>query len=169
MTHKIFLSNHTNGNYSLHTSAHVLCVYPCALYIKVVGVSPHLLEPLFTPLEGDWNALMLSCVWLFATPWTEVSYVWPSPGKRSGLPFPSPRNLPNPGIKPTSLVTDSCIGQCILYDYVTWEALEGDVTHIVATWCRVKKHGPFTKEPEGALYYFWYICIFKVLLELKRH
>ena len=87
----------------------------------------------------------------------------------SGLPFPSPRNLPNPGIKPTSLVTDSCIGQCILYDYATWEALEGDVTHIVATWCRVKKHGPFTKEPEGALYYFWYICIFKVLLELKRH
>ena len=31
----------------------------------------------------------------------------------SGLPFPSPGDLPDPGIKPKSLV--SCIGRLVLY------------------------------------------------------
>ena len=50
---------------------------------------------------------LLSRVQLFATPWT-VSYQVPlSMGFSrqeywSGLPFPSPGNLPNPGIKPLS-------------------------------------------------------------------
>ena len=48
----------------------------------------------------------LSRVWLFATPWT-VAYNAPSMGfsrqeYRSGLPFPSPGDLPNPGIEPGS-------------------------------------------------------------------
>ena len=49
----------------------------------------------------------LSCVRLFATPWT-VAYQAP-PSMRfsrqeywSGLPFPSPGDLPNPGIEPGS-------------------------------------------------------------------
>ena len=47
----------------------------------------------------------LSCVRLFATPWTVVYQAPPSMGFSrqeywSGLPFPSPGNLPNPGIKP---------------------------------------------------------------------
>jgi len=47
----------------------------------------------------------LSRVWLFATPWT-VAYQAPlSMGFSrqeywSGLPFPSPRDIPNPGIEP---------------------------------------------------------------------
>ena len=47
----------------------------------------------------------LSRVCLFATPWTAACQV-PLPmglskqEYRSGLPFPSPGNLPNPGIKP---------------------------------------------------------------------
>ena len=51
--------------------------------------------------------VLLSHVWLFATPWT-VAYQAPlSMGcprweHWSGLPFPSPGNLPNPGIKPES-------------------------------------------------------------------
>ena len=50
------------------------------------------------------NVKSLSCVQLFATPWT-VAYQAPlSMGFSrqeywSGLPFPSPGDLPNPGIK----------------------------------------------------------------------
>ena len=49
----------------------------------------------------------LSCVWLFVTPWT-VAYQAPPSVEFSrqeywsGLPFPSPGNLPNPGIEPRS-------------------------------------------------------------------
>ena len=49
----------------------------------------------------------LSCVQLFATPWTVAYQAPPSMGFSrqdywSGLPFPSPGDLPNPGIKPRS-------------------------------------------------------------------
>ena len=45
---------------------------------------------------------VLSCVWLFTTPWT-VAYQAPlSMGfPRQGLPFPPPGDLPNAGIEPT--------------------------------------------------------------------
>ena len=47
----------------------------------------------------------LSHVRLFATPWTVAYQAPPSMGFSrqeywSGLPFPSPRDLPNPGIEP---------------------------------------------------------------------
>ena len=47
----------------------------------------------------------LSCVRLFATPWTvahqaPLSTVFPRQEYWSGLPFPSPEDLPNPGIEP---------------------------------------------------------------------
>ena len=50
----------------------------------------------------------LSCVRLFATPWTKVHQAPPSMGFSrqeywSGLPFPSPGYLPDPGIEPRSL------------------------------------------------------------------
>ena len=50
---------------------------------------------------------LLSCVRLFATPWT-VAYQAPRSMKFSrqeywsGLPFPSPGDLPDPGIEPRS-------------------------------------------------------------------
>ena len=49
----------------------------------------------------------LSRVWLFATPWTVAYQAPPSMGFSrqeywSGLPFPSPGDLPNPGIEPGS-------------------------------------------------------------------
>ena len=44
----------------------------------------------------------LSRVWLFATPWTTYSMEFSRLENWSGLPFPSPRNLPNPGIEPRS-------------------------------------------------------------------
>ena len=49
----------------------------------------------------------LSHIWLFATPWT-VAHQAPSPMEFSrqeywsGLPYPSPGNLPDPGIEPRS-------------------------------------------------------------------
>ena len=51
--------------------------------------------------------MSLSRVRLFATPWTVVYQVPPSVGFSrqeywSGLPFPSPGDLPNPGIEPRS-------------------------------------------------------------------
>ena len=50
---------------------------------------------------------LLSRVRLFATPWTEASQAPPSMGFSrqeywSGLPFPSPEDLPNSGIEPGS-------------------------------------------------------------------
>ena len=56
-----------------------------------------------------------SRVRLFATPWT-VAYQGPlSMGFSrqeywSGLPFPSPGDLPDPGIKPTALMSVSLAG-----------------------------------------------------------
>ena len=49
----------------------------------------------------------LSRVWLFATPWTVSYQAPPSMGFSrqecwSGLPFPSPGDLPDPGIEPRS-------------------------------------------------------------------
>ena len=48
-----------------------------------------------------------SCVRLFATPWTVALQTPPSMGFSrqeywSGLPFPSPGDLPDPGIEPRS-------------------------------------------------------------------
>ena len=49
----------------------------------------------------------LSRVWLFATPWTVTYKAPPSMGFSrqeywSGLPFPSPGDLPDPGVEPRS-------------------------------------------------------------------
>ena len=53
----------------------------------------------------------LSRVWLFATPWTVAYQASPSMGFSrqeywSGLPFPSPGDLPDPGIEPGSLALE---------------------------------------------------------------
>ena len=62
--------------------------------------------------ESDWvtevkwsEVKSLSCVWLFATPWTVAYQAFPSMGFSrqeywSGLPFPSPGDFPDPGIRP---------------------------------------------------------------------
>ena len=52
-------------------------------------------------------AKSLSCVQLFVTPWTVAYQAPPSMGFSrqeywSGFPFPSPGDLPNPGIEPRS-------------------------------------------------------------------
>ena len=65
--------------------------------------------PVDTVGEGERKGKVksLSRVRLFATPWTEADQAPPSMGffrqeYSSGLPFPSPGDLPNPGIEPRS-------------------------------------------------------------------
>ena len=60
----------------------------------------------------------LSCVRLFATPWTVAYEALPSMGffrqeYRSGLLFPSPGAFPNPGIEPRSpaLLADALLSE----------------------------------------------------------
>ena len=64
----------------------------------------------------------LSHVRLFATPWTvahqaPLSMGFPRQEYRSGLPFPS-RDLPDPGIKPTS----PALAGGFFYHRLTWKA-----------------------------------------------
>ena len=58
---------------------------------------------------------LLSLVWLFATPWTVAHHAPQSKGFSrqeywSGLAFPSPGDLPDPGIKPVSLASPAMSG-----------------------------------------------------------
>ena len=67
------------------------------------------------PLLGRMRVCMLSHVWLFATPWTIVhqaplSMRFPREEYWSRLPFPPPRNLPDPGIEPMFLVSPALAG-----------------------------------------------------------
>ena len=56
-------------------------------------------------LKSSDQVKSLSRVWLFATPWTVAYHVPPSMGFSrqeywSGVPLPSPEDLPDPGIEP---------------------------------------------------------------------
>ena len=58
-------------------------------------------------------ACVLSPLGLLLTPWAvahqaPLSMGFPRQEYWSGLPFSSPGDLPNPGIKPTSLVSPTC-------------------------------------------------------------
>ena len=60
--------------------------------------------------------LMLSCAQLFATPWTVAHQAPLIMGFSrleywSGLPFPTPGDLPNPGIEQTSPVAPALAGR----------------------------------------------------------
>ena len=58
-----------------------------------------------------------SDVWLFATLWTiafHLLFLWDTPGKNAGVGchiFLQGGNLPNPGIKPTSLMSPALLGK----------------------------------------------------------
>ena len=75
--------------------------------------------------SDDEKAKSLSHVWLFATPWTVAHQVPPSIGffrqeYWNGLLFPSPGDLPNPGIEPRSpalradVLTSEPPGKCLV-------------------------------------------------------
>jgi len=87
----------------------------------------------------------LSCVWLFATPWSVALQAPLSMGLsrqeyRSGLPFPSLWDLPDPGIEPRSpaLQEDSLLTE--LCRKTKWTFLSNSVyicTHtcVSVSWC----------------------------------
>ena len=62
---------------------------------------------------------VLSCVWFFAVPWTVACQApasmdfcgFPRQEYWSGLPFPPPGDLPDPGIKPGSPVSPAVAGR----------------------------------------------------------
>ena len=87
-------------------------LFPMSILPFYFGEEPQLLAgwQCTQPSEVE----LLSRVWLFATPWTVAHQAPPPMGFSrqeywSGLPFPSPGDLPNPGIKPGSpaLQTDA--------------------------------------------------------------
>ena len=64
--------------------------------------------------------LLLICVQLFVTPCTiahqtPLSMGFPRQEYWSGLPFPSPGHLPNPGIEPQSPALQADLVLCIFY------------------------------------------------------
>ena len=66
------------------------------------------------------------CAWLFVTPWTAAHQPPLSMGfsrheYQSGLPFPSPGDLPYQGVKPTSLMSPAVAGGFFTAS-ATWEA-----------------------------------------------
>ena len=70
---------------------------------------------------------VLSHVWLFVTPWTVarqalLSMEFSRQEYWSGLPFPSPEDLLNPGIKAASLKSPALASRCFTTS-TTWEAL----------------------------------------------
>ena len=77
--------------------------------------------------ESESEVKLLSCVQLFAIPWT-VAYQAPlymgfsRQEYWNGLPFPSPGDLPNPGIKPRSptLQVDALPSEPPGYDKPRW-------------------------------------------------
>ena len=69
---------------------------------------------------------MLSHIQLFVAPWTIAQQV-PLPVEFSrqeywsGLPFPTPQDLPDPGIEPVTLVSPALAGRFFTTS-TTWEA-----------------------------------------------
>ena len=78
---------------------------------------------------------LLSCVRLFVAPWTVAHQVSLFMGfyrqeSWGGLPFPTPGDLPNSGIEPTSPASPALAGRFVLYHHAIWEGLLFPVWHL---------------------------------------
>ena len=67
------------------------------------------------------HACMLSCIQLFVTPWTvacqdPMSMRFPRQEYWSGLQFPLPGDLPDPGIEPASPVSPALQADFLLFE-----------------------------------------------------
>ena len=89
-------------------SSHLFCF--CSPMAWVLNFhEPSFQYPMFSKSV---RACVLDCVWLFGTPRTLACQAPPSMGFSwqgywSGLPFPPPGDLPDPGIQPTSPVSSA--------------------------------------------------------------
>ena len=84
------------------------------------------------------HAKLLSRIRLFEIPWTVAHQAPLSMGFSrqeywSGLPFPSPGELPDPGIEPESLVSPSLAGR-FFTPGATWATVPG----VAKSWTRLK-------------------------------
>ena len=75
-----------------------------------------------------------SCVRLFVTPWTvarqaPLSVAFSRQEDWSGLPCPPPGDLPDPGIKPTCLVSEALAGR-----FLTTECHPGGICFQMGNW-----------------------------------
>ena len=85
------LAVRSNGECSLHSKKHNEIVARATVREVKRMLTKH-----------SFSKVAQSCVWLFVTPWTIQSMEFSRPKYWSGQPFPSPGDLPNPGIKPGS-------------------------------------------------------------------
>ena len=81
-----------------------MCECVCMCMSVCICVYVHTVIQTSVQAKGKVKVKSLSCVRLFATPWTAAYQVPPSKGFSRqeywrGLPFPSPGDLPDPGIK----------------------------------------------------------------------
>ena len=87
----------------------LFCLIHKSLYMLHLLCTLHALSLSRASLSDNFPVVQLLCrVRLFATPWTIAHQVllsmgFPRQEYWSGLPFPSPGNLPDPGIKPACL------------------------------------------------------------------
>jgi len=108
-----------------YTSKPDLCINGAGWVLVVTVLWLHQIDLIPAP----WKLCMLSHfsrVWLFVTLWTVAWQVPLSMGffrqeSWSGLPCPSPRDLPDPGVEPTFLVSPSLAGGLFTIS-ATWEA-----------------------------------------------
>ena len=109
--------------------------------------------------RGKWK--LLSCVWLFATPWTIQSTEFSRPEYWSGSPLPSPGDLSNPGIEPrsTSLWTDSLPAGP--QGKLLWP---GYASNISST----KKHIPWQTLPIHRNNWFYYLYHYSEAISLRN-
>ena len=83
-------------------------IIPTEMSVASLFIHQMFMEHSVSPKLSSWDTDMsLSCVQLFATPWSVACQAPPSMGFSrqeywSRLPFPSPGDLPNAGIKPQS-------------------------------------------------------------------
>jgi len=68
-----------------------------------------------------------SHVWLFATPWTALSTRFSRQEYWSGLLFPPPGDLPDPGMEPTFLTASALQVDCLLLSH--WGSPNIYITH----------------------------------------
>ena len=90
----------------LSINFYIMCQYICSVYVIIF-------------LKG---APVLNRVQLSATPWTvghqdPLSMGFPRPEYWSGLLFPSPDDLRNPGMEPLSLVSPALAGEFFTSSY----------------------------------------------------
>ena len=84
-----------------------LSLFLCLIQVVMIRLPCYYKLWIVSVLVGWSEVKLLSGVWLFAIPWTVVYQASPSMGFSrqeywSGLPLPSPGDLPDPGIEPRS-------------------------------------------------------------------